>query len=122
MKKLSIISFVLLCCSFVSCWRHRGNTSIEYSESDGYYSMNAWFHENRTRAVEEYMNNKIGRRSNISFVNTRINGRIGLDDHTSFFMKKYPGHLTIELDKYKNSYDSYREIKSLCEGIKEVLK
>lgn len=56
------------------------------------------------------------------FVNTRIDGRVGLDDHTTFFIKKSPGHLKIELNKRENSYDSYREIKSLCEGIKEVVK
>jgi hypothetical protein len=122
MKKESIFLFMLLCCSFVSCWHHRGDISIEYNESEHYYSMDAWFRENQTRDVEEYMDDKIGRRSNVSFVNTRINGRIGLDDHTTFFVKKFPGHLEIELDKRNNSTNSYREIKSLCEGIKEVLK
>ena len=84
--------------------------------------MNAWFPENRTRDVEEYMDDEIGRRSNVSFVHTRIDGRIGLDDHTTFFVKKFPGHIEIELDKRKNSYHAYREIKSVCEGIKDVLK
>ena len=84
--------------------------------------MEAWFHEYQTRDVEEYMDDKIGAQSDISFVNTRINGRIGLDDHTTFFVKKSPGHLKIEMDRRKNSAQSYREVKSLCEGIKEVLK
>jgi hypothetical protein len=84
--------------------------------------MDAWFNENRTKAVEEYMNDKIGRQSDMSFVNTRMDGRIGLDDHTTFFIKKFPGHLKIKLDKRKNSQESYREIKSLCEGIKDVVK
>lgn len=114
--------FVLFCCTFVSCWHHRGNTSIQFKESDHYYSMDAWFHESRTPDVEEYMDDKIGSRSNISFTDTRIDGRIGLDDHTTFFIKKFPGHIEIELDKRKNSINSYKEIKSMCEGIKEVLK
>jgi len=84
--------------------------------------MDAWFHENRTRDVEEYMDDKIGKQSYMSFANTRIDGRIGLADHTTFFLKKFPGHLRIELDKRKNSTHSYREIKSLCEGIKDVVK
>jgi hypothetical protein len=84
--------------------------------------MDAWFQESQTKTVEEYMDDKIGRRSHVSFANTRIDGRIGLDDHTTFFIKKFPGHLRIELDKYKNSASSYREIKELCEGIKEVLQ
>ena len=113
---------MLLSCMFVSCWHHRNGISIQYHESHEFYSMEAWFNENRTRAVEEYMDDQIGRQSNMSFVNTRIDGRIGLDDHTTFFIKKSAGHLKIELNKRENSYDSYREIKSMCEGIKEVVK
>jgi hypothetical protein len=122
MKRKSIVALALICCTFISCWHHRGNISIQYSETKHYYSMDAWFNENRTRAVEEYMDDKIGRQSNMSFVNTRMDGAIGLDDHTSIIIKKSPGHLKIELDKHKNSRESYREIKSLCEGIKEVVK
>jgi len=122
MERKTIAPFVLLCCIFVSCWHHRGDVSIQYSESNHYYSMEAWFHENRTTDVEEYMDDKIGRQSNVSFANTRIDGRIDLDDHTTFFLKKFPGHLRIELDKRKNSTHSYREIKSLCEGINDVVK
>ena len=122
MKGKSIASIVLLCCTVVSCWHRRGDVSIQYSESEKYYSMDAWFQEDRTRAVEEYMDDKIGRRSNFSFVNTKVDGRVSLDDHTTFFIKKFPGHLRIKLDKRENSTNNYREIKSLCEGIKEVVK
>jgi hypothetical protein len=122
MKKETVIVFMLLCCSFVSCWHHRGDIRIQYRESDHYYSMDAWFRENQTRDVEEYMNDKIGSGSNVSFTNTRIDGSLSLDDHTTFFIKKSPGHLEIEMDKRKNSAESYRQIKSLCEGIKEVVK
>ena len=122
MKGRVVTFFVLVCSTFVSCWHHKADLSIRYSESDVHYSMDAWFHESRTIDVEEYMDDKIGKQSNMSFANTRIDGRIGLDDHTTFFLKKFPGHLRIELDKRKNSTHSYREIKSLCEGIKEVLK
>lgn len=122
MKKKSILVFTLFCCMFVSCRHHKGDISIEYSESRNYYSMNAWFGENQTREVEEYLDEKIGRQNNVSFVRTKMDGWIGLDDHTNFFIKKFPGHISIELDKRKNSHDSYRQIKSLCEGMKEVLK
>lgn len=84
--------------------------------------MDAWFHEYQTRDVEEFMDDKIGRRSNVSFVDTRMDGRVALDNRTTFFIKKVPGHIKIELDKRKNSAESYKEIKTMCEGIKEVLK
>ena len=121
MKGKIIVPIAFLCCLFISC-RHHGDVSLQYSESEKYYSMNAWFDEKKMRAVEEYMDDKIGRQSNTSFVNTRIDGSIALEDHANFFIKKFPGHLKIELDKRKNSIESYLEIKSLCEGIKDVVK
>lgn len=121
MKRKSTLPVLFICCLLVYC-RHKGGISIHYSESKDYYGMNAWFDERKTRAVEEYMDDKIGRRSDISFVNTRIDGSMRLDNRITIFINKFPGHLKIELDKRKNSADSYRQIKSLCEGIKEVLK
>ena len=67
------------------------------------------------------MDDRIGSGSNMSFVNTRIDGQLALDDHTTFYIKKHAGFLEIKLDKDKNSYTSYKKIKSMCEGIKEVL-
>ena len=73
------------------------------------------------RKVEEFMDHKIGRTSNMSFVNARIDGTLALDDHTTFYIKKCRGRLEIKLDKNKNSGGSYEEIKSMCEGIKKAL-
>ncbi len=73
------------------------------------------------RDVEHYMDRMIGRRSNMTFVNARIDGTLGLEDHTTFYIKKYPGHIKIKLDKDENSYESYETVREMCEGIKEVL-
>lgn len=123
MKKNSLLFFALISVCFISCrWHHNGNTDISYSEHDHYYSMKAWFDKNKTLNVESYMDDKIGDRSNMSFTNTRIDGQIALDDHTTFYIKKYPGFLEIKFNKMENSYGSYRRIKSMCEGIKEIVK
>ena len=121
MKRRSIASMVFISSLLASC-RHHGDISLKYSESDKYYTMDAWFREDQTSAVEEYMDDKIGTQSNTSFRNTRMDIRLGLDDHTNFFIEKFPGHLKIELNKRENSAESYREIKSMCEGIKDVLR
>lgn len=121
MKKESIVFFVLVCSICIAC-RHHGNTSITVRESHNYYSMNAWFNESRTRDVEEYLDDKIGRRNDISFVHTRMDTRLILDDHTTFFIKKSPGHVEIKLDKDENSFNGYRRIKLMCDEIKEVVK
>jgi hypothetical protein len=77
--------------------------------------------KNRMDDVEAYMNDQIGRRNNVSFSATHIDGRLTLDDRTTFFIKKFPGHIEIKLDKGENSSGSYQRVKSLCEGIKDVL-
>jgi len=57
----------------------------------------------------------------MSFVNTRIDGDLTLDDKTTFYIKKKPGFLEIKLNKNRNSSSSYHTIKELGEGLKGVL-
>jgi len=113
---------VLLFASLASCtWYDNGNMDISYNEWSHYYSMKAHFNKSKTRKVETYMDERIGDRSNMSFVSTRIDGQITLDDHTTFYIKKYPGFLEIKFNKRENSYESYQRIRAMCQGIKEVL-
>ena len=122
MKKQNFLLYVLMLAGFTSCrWSDGGNTNISYNEWSHYYSMKAHFNKNKTRTVENYMDERIGDQSNMSFANTRIDGQIALDDHTIFYIKKYPGLLEIKLDKDKNSHESYQKIRAMCEGIKEVV-
>lgn len=120
MKKLLPLFYSLACITVISCI-HNGNTNISYSESGHYYSMKANFSKNKTKNVEEYMDNRIGTGSNMSFVNTSLDGQLILDDHTKFYIRKHPGHIEIKLDKNENSGEAYQRIKSMCEGIKKVL-
>lgn len=122
MKKLpSLLFYVLACMTIVSCMQNDHNISITYSEDDQYYSMNAHFPKSETRDVEEYMDDRIGKRSKMSFVNSRIDDTITLDDLTKFYIKKSHGILEIKLRKDENSNDSYHQIKSMCQGIKKIL-
>lgn len=121
MKKFRYLFFLSASIFSLSCVHNSGNTNIKYSETEHTYSMKAEFPEAETREVEEYMNHTIGTISNMSFINTQIDGSIALDDHTTFYIKKSPGILDITLDKDRNSDESYQEIKSMCQGIKKVL-
>ena len=122
MKKLNALVFsVLVCVGVMSCMHSDHDINISYSEDEHSYSMKAHFPKSETRDVDEYMDDRIGRRSNMSFVNSRIDGRLSFDDHTTFYIKKAPGFLDIELNKDENSDDSYHQVKSMCQGIKKVL-
>jgi len=119
MIKLTTLFFALGMI-LLSC-RHQSNTSITVRESDQYYSMKALFNENRTREVEAYMDENIGDKNEVAFANTEMDAQITLDDHTFFYLKKFPGHVELKLNKYKNTPGGFHRIKAMCEGIKEVL-
>ena len=122
MKKLpALFLYVIACVTVTSCMQNDHNINISYSEDALYYSMNAHFPKNRTREVDDYMDSRIGEKSNISFTNARTDATFTLNDHTTFYMKKYPGFIEIKLDKDKNSDEAYRQVKSMCEGIKILL-
>lgn len=67
------------------------------------------------------MDRMLGDAGDMSFVNTRIDGKIALNDHTIFYIKKYPGHIIIKLNKYENSEEAYERVRNMCEGIEDVI-
>ncbi|MEO7800962.1 MAG: hypothetical protein ABIR81_03125 [Ginsengibacter sp.] len=120
MRKLAIALGIIILLN-TSCNNSNNNINITYSEDDQYYSMIANFAKNKTRSVEKYMDYKLGHSSNMSFTNASIDGRIALDDHTNFYIKKIPGHIKIKLDKNENSPEAYNRVKAMCLGIKKVV-
>jgi hypothetical protein len=58
----------------------------------------------------------------VSSCNTEIDGDITLDNQGHFYMKKSPGFLNIKLDKEKNSDATYKKLRSVCEGINDVVR
>jgi hypothetical protein len=123
MKKLAALFGYAVACLIICSSCHHGDhdISIRVSDSEHFYMMDADFSKGKTRDVDEYMDRKIGNKSNMSFVNTRIDGTLALDDHTTFYIKKRPGYIAIKLDKNRNSDEAYLQIKSMCDGIKKVL-
>lgn len=67
------------------------------------------------------MDERIGKNSHMSLVNSKIDATIALGNHAKFYIKKYPGVLEIKMDNDENSYENFDEIKSMCQGIKNVL-
>ena len=122
MKKLPALFYAIACTITVSsCMHNDHNVSLSVSESDRYYSMNAHFSRSKTKALEQYMDRELGRQSNMSFRNAQIDGTMALDDSTTFSVKKSPGVLKIKLDKDENSDEALARVRSMCEGMKEVL-
>ena len=122
MKKLTIfLCAFTLCIAILSCGFPDGSISIKHSEYDHYYEMTAKFNPDRTAAVERWLDKELPG-DNMSFSNTEIDGDITMDNQATFYMKKSPGFLNIKLDKEKNSDEIYRKIRSVCEGINDVVR
>ena len=122
MKKLAILMCVLLpVITIISCGFPSGSVSIKHSQYDHYYEMKAKFNPKKTTEVDRYLDKELSG-GDMSFVNTAIDGEITLDNKTTFYIKKSPGYLHIKFDKEKNSDEAFFKIKSVCEGINEVVR
>jgi len=122
MKKLTILLFVFLPVIIItSCGFPDGSISIKHSQYDHYYEMKAKFNPDKTTEVDRYLDKKLPS-GNMSFVNIEMDGEITLDDKTTFYIKKSPGYLHIKFDKEKNSDEAFIKIKSVCEGINDVVR
>lgn len=67
------------------------------------------------------MDQKLGDKNNFSFINTETDATLTLDDGSKFYMKKHAGYLGIKMDKTENSVRAYRNLKDMCEGMKDVV-
>src|SRR5688572_17655943 len=118
MKKLAVLLPVI---TIISCGFPGGSVSIKHSQYDHYYEMKAKFNPGKTAKVDNYLDKELAT-GDMSFVNTTMDGDITLDNKTTFYIKKSPGHLHIKFDKEKNSDEAFAKIKSVCEGINEVVR
>lgn len=124
MRKLFLNGFLLLfmgACFSCQSFHHRGDVSVTISDHDGHYKMSSYFNKNKTREVQDYMTQQIGRQGDISFVNTTMDAVLMIDDKTTFYIKALPGEVEIEFDKSKNSDEGFKQVKTMCEGIKNIV-
>lgn len=122
MKKFAILLCVLFpVITIISCGFPDGSISIKHSQYDHYYEMTAKFNPEKTTKVDRWLDKELSA-GDMSFVNTRMDGEITLDDKTTFYVKKSPGYLNIKFDKEKNSDQAFSKVRSVCEGINEVVR
>lgn len=120
MRKLPFFTLIILLV-LNSCYFHDHDISLSYQDETDEYSMDAHFSNGKMDDVDAYLDRTIGRYTKSSFRHSHIDGVIALDDLGVFYIKKYPGHLRIKIDKEENSEAAYRELKSVCQGLKNIL-
>lgn len=101
----------------VSC--NQGDVNIAVKDDDDYYRFRAHYNDNLSPEVAEFLNDRI---SPIRIDPERDSKIITvLEDHTKLTVESSPGELMVYLDKDENSRDSYRRVKNLCDGVKDVI-
>jgi len=114
---------MLLLCVCLSCSHfHHNGTNITVSEDNNMYKMIAKFDANKTKGIQDYIGQCLDNHGHISFVNSRTDASITLDDKTTFYIRSRPGNLEIKLNKKENTESSYDKIKKMCAGIKAIIE
>lgn len=100
---------------------HNKDLEISVSESEERYQFTAYFDENKTGAIQSYINREISPNSVFGSTNDKLDIKTILDDKTTFHINSSPGKLKITLDKKENSKASYHRIKKIGEGVNSIL-
>ncbi|HJW18354.1 MAG TPA: hypothetical protein VJ499_14585 [Flavisolibacter sp.] len=120
MKKLLFVLFVSINIGMLAC-RNHNNTSLTVKDSRRYYYMEASYNKDLTHDVERYMNDKISALDPNFLIDGPADRQFTLGDQTSFYLRNEPGYVELKLDKDENSIASYHRVRSICQGIKEIL-
>ena len=120
-----LTTFCIVCLSIFLVWtkfeaNNRG-IAISVNESEDIYKFSASYYSGDTKRVRAYINHCVQPGNLIPTGNDYMDITTSLPDNTKFYIKESPGKLRIELDKTRNSLNSYMRIKNMCEGIKNLL-
>jgi hypothetical protein len=129
MKTLRLTTICLLSVVLFHCHSGRNkstvvsdeNTSVEISENENLYKLEASFEKNKVMDVYRYINSSLEPQSLFTSEDDRVDVSMTLGDGTTFRIKAYGGELSLAFDKRSNSRESYKRIKELCDGVKEVV-
>ena len=126
MRNSRVLLVVLGLICFVGCLRrhrHGGySESISISDNRDVYKFTAKYNKHKTGKVRSYLKEALSPSELFEPGDNYINMHTTLTDNTELYIKSSAGQLQIKLDKDENSRSSYRRIKKVCEGLKEVLK
>ena len=95
--------------------------AIAVNDDNDKYKFSESFPEGKTYAVEQYVNSSIAPNGLFKSEHDYFDVTTTLKDQTEFYIKGSSGKLKIEIDKRRNSIASVYRIRSMCDGIKNIL-
>ncbi len=120
----NIFCTAILCLFMIgsfSCFYNDKDISIHVNDTNEHYEFKASYPKGETGRVQDYINESMAPNGLFSSTHDYLNVYTELKDRTKFHVKSSPGRMDIELNKDENSIESYNRIKSMCEGIKNIL-
>lgn len=130
MKKIAIIVLSLVSVVLIQCqsgytkttYASDGNTIVKTSETETAYTLDATFKKEKAMEIYEHINSMIASNRKFAFEDSELNTNTSLDDGTTFHIEANYTELKITFDKESNSYESYKRVQELYEGVKKVVK
>ncbi|MCF8326363.1 MAG: hypothetical protein K9I84_15505 [Leadbetterella sp.] len=122
MKNVLLIFATISCIAYVSFrYSQKNDVDLKLSEDKNKISISAKFPNDKTPKVQSFLTEELGDSNDLSFENSTIDGEIGLNDGSYFYMKLAEGRLKIEMERKRNSQTAYKRLKKMFEGLKTVL-
>lgn len=122
MKNLLLIFATISCIGYVT-FRNSQKNDVDLKLSEDKYKMqiSAKFPDDKTSDVQSFLTEELGDSNDMSFKNSSIDGEIGLNDGSFFYMKLAEGRLKIEMERKRNGQTAYKRLKKMFLGLKTVL-
>lgn len=100
---------------------NNGNINLSFSEDEKEVVISAKFPNEKTDKVRDYLTEQLSSFKDFSFKNAELDANITLNDSSTFYINSSKGSLKIIMERSKNSAESYRKMKKMNEGLKEIL-
>lgn len=121
-------NFILSLCAIGLLWyfgfrylENNGNINLSFSEDEKEVVISAKFPNEKTDKVRDYLTEQLSSYKDFSFKNAELDANITLNDSSTFYINSSKGSLKIIMERSKNSAESYRKMKKLNDGLKEIL-
>lgn len=124
MKKIfSLSSALVFCAGIFSACNIPADHDIRISVHDNpdAYGFVARYNPNDAPDVQYFVEKRLEQNGFATGNEKNIETTVLLNDGTDMYIRSSPGLLKIRLNRHDNSEASYREVKQICEGVKNML-
>lgn len=129
MKRAAIIILCLMAFVLTQCHSGRSKsstvsnhfTTVKVNETKTTYTPDASFTRDKADEFYQYINEAVSPSTQFDFKDGDLETSTSLDDGTTFHIKSERGELHLIFDKTSNSYESYRRMKEIYEGLKGIV-